>query len=404
MASDLTFTGERFVPTCSGEIAYEHWHRYAFARQFAAGRNVLDAACGEGYGTALLASVAEHAVGVDIDAETVAHATTSYGALGRIRFVEGSCVSLPFADAMFDVVVSFETVEHLPAADQPRMVAEFARVLKRDGVLVISSPNKRLYSDVREYVNEFHLHELYRADLELLLADVLPVQHWYHQRVSPWSSIWPDAQGEQRGVEVWLGDANAVTPYASPEGMYFVVVAGRDAAALASRVANGSLLTDADETEAKRNDRNARDVMRLDALLRERDGALDRQSAHVLHLESLIVERERIINDINGRLHALNDVREQLEAQRAVSESKIASLAQRLADSERRVAEQDAQIITLDRVRSDLEASVGALEAERIRLGAAVAAQERIIAYRQSARWWVRLPLLRVRLWWERMR
>lgn len=404
MASDLTFTGERFVPTCSGEIAYEHWHRYAFARQFAADRNVLDAACGEGYGTALLARVAERAVGVDIDAETVAHATISYGALARIRFVEGSCVSLPFADATFDVVVSFETIEHLPAADQPRMLAEFARVLKRDGVLVISSPNKRLYSDVREYVNEFHLHELYRADLEMLLADVLPVQRWYHQRVSSWSSIWPDAHGEQRGVEAWLGDANAVTPYASPEGMYFVVVAGRDSAALASRVASGSLLTDTDETEAKRNDRNARDVMRLDALLRERDGTINRQSAHVLHLESLVTERERIINDINGRLHALNDVREQLEAQRAVSESKLASLAQRHADSERRVAEQDAQIITLDRVRSDLEASVGALEAERTRLGAAVAAQERIIAYRQSARWWFRLPLLRVRLWWERMR
>ena len=81
---------------------------------------------------------------------------------------------------------------------------------------------------------------------------------------------------------------DAVTPYASPEGMYFVVVAGRDSAALASRVASGSLLTDTDETEAKRNDRNARDVMRLDALLRERDGTINRQSAHVLHLESLV--------------------------------------------------------------------------------------------------------------------
>jgi hypothetical protein len=54
MRSDLTFTGERFLPDCRGEIAHEHWHRYAFVRRFAVGRRILDAACGEGYGTALL--------------------------------------------------------------------------------------------------------------------------------------------------------------------------------------------------------------------------------------------------------------------------------------------------------------------------------------------------------------
>ena len=77
--ADITFTGERFVPGCAGEIAYEHWHRYAFARQFVAGKRVLDAACGEGYGSALLASVAASVVGVDIDAPAVAHAAERYG-------------------------------------------------------------------------------------------------------------------------------------------------------------------------------------------------------------------------------------------------------------------------------------------------------------------------------------
>ena len=64
MASDLTFTGERFLPDCSGEIAYEHWHGYAFARRFAVGRRGLDAVCGEGYGTALLETIEHlHAAG-----------------------------------------------------------------------------------------------------------------------------------------------------------------------------------------------------------------------------------------------------------------------------------------------------------------------------------------------------
>ena len=70
----LAFTGERFTPECVREIWYEHWHRYAFAQRFAAGKRVLDAACGEGYGTAMLAGTAAQAVGIDIDAASIAHA------------------------------------------------------------------------------------------------------------------------------------------------------------------------------------------------------------------------------------------------------------------------------------------------------------------------------------------
>ena len=159
---EIPFTGERFLPGCAGEIAYEHWHRYAFARRFAAGKRVLDAACGEGYGTALLGKVASDVVGIDIDGPTIAHASARYGDRARVRFIEGSCTELPLPDTSIDVVVSFETIEHLREADQPRMLAEFARVLVAGGLVVISSPNKRYYSDERNYVNEFHLHELYR--------------------------------------------------------------------------------------------------------------------------------------------------------------------------------------------------------------------------------------------------
>src|SRR5215467_14127256 len=52
-ASSLTFTGERFTPEVRGAIWYEHWHRYAVAVPAATGLHVLDAACGEGYGSAL---------------------------------------------------------------------------------------------------------------------------------------------------------------------------------------------------------------------------------------------------------------------------------------------------------------------------------------------------------------
>ncbi|MGH8850472.1 MAG: methyltransferase domain-containing protein [Casimicrobiaceae bacterium] len=389
MASDLTFTGERFLPACAGEIAYEHWHRYAFARRYADGRRVLDAACGEGYGTALLATAAAEAVGVDIDAAAIGHARSTYGT-ERIRFVEGSCTRLPLPDASFDVVVSFETIEHLDAADQPRMLAEFARVLKPAGLLVISSPNKRVYSDEREHVNEFHRHELYRDGLSALLARAFPAQRWFHQRVLPWSAIWGEGGGE--GIEAWLGDAGTVAPYKPADGMYFVVVAAREAGALPGAAVHGSFFTDAEETEQKRALGNASEVLRQDALIKERDAALDRQATHVRHLEALVAERERVIAGKDGQLAELNAVREERE--------------RLIALRDRELAGRDGTIAALERERQrqqeTIAATAAAFDAERSALRQEIAARDRTVAERQSLRGWLVLPWHRLGLWLRR--
>ena len=351
MSSDLTFTGERFLPSCTGEIAYEHWHRYAFARLFVAGQRVLDAACGEGYGTALLGAVAASAVGADIDGASIAHASVRYGD-ERVRFVQGSCTQLPL---------------HLEAADQPRMLSEFARVLKPDGLLVISSPNKRLYSDARNYANEFHRHELYRDEFAALLGAAFAAQRWYHQRLGCWSGIWSEEQGA--GVEAWIGEADQVRPYPGPEGMYFVVVAARSNATLPPPAPRVSLFADVADSEFKRSEASASEVLRLDGLLRDRDAALDRQTAHIAHLEALVAERERIIVERDAQLHECA--------------ATIAALEKRN--------------LALENQMAVLETRVAAAEAESARLTAALAAQERIIAYRQSLRWWIRLPWFRLK-------
>ncbi len=369
MSADLAFTGERFLPTCAGEIAYEHWHRYAFARQFAAGKRVLDAACGEGYGTAWLGQVATSVVGLDLDAATIAHATARYAKGERIRFIEGSCAALPLPDSAFDVVVSYETIEHLDAPDQPRMLAEFARVLGPDGVLVISSPNKRLYSDARQYVNEFHLHELYRDGFAELLAPAFPAQHWYHQRIGCWSGIWTEDRAP--GLEAWIGDGARVEPYTHPEGMYFVVVAARSKAALPSLVTRVSLFTDRDDSELKRAEANAAEVLRLDALLKDRDAALGRQTVHTRHLETLLAEHGRVIAERDAQLATINAARE------------------------REVAERSRTI-------EELQGHVSALERDVRSLNGALSAQERIIAYREGIRWWIKLPWVRARRWIDR--
>src|SRR5687768_4147854 len=116
MSASVEFTGERFLPECAGEIWAEHWHRYLFAAHFVAGKDVLDAACGEGYGSAWLARRARSVYGLDIDQETIDRASGKYQVPG-LRFGTGSVIAMPFADATYDCIVSFETLEHLAEHD-----------------------------------------------------------------------------------------------------------------------------------------------------------------------------------------------------------------------------------------------------------------------------------------------
>ena len=268
-SASLEFTGERFVPWLSGEIAYEHWHRYAFAQRFVAGRRVLDAACGEGYGTALLAKSAAQAIGLDVDPAAIAHARAAYAGRPRLQYERGSVAAIPLPDASVDVVVSFETIEHLPAADQPAMIAEFERVLAPGGLLLISSPNKKVYSDDTGYSNPFHLHELYRDGFADLLAARFPHQRWFRQARLVASAIWEEGAGGS--VEALTGDGRDAEAMPVPEGMYFVTAAAKSAAALPDAVPALSVYVDRDDSERKLALQNALDVPRLDALALERN-------------------------------------------------------------------------------------------------------------------------------------
>ncbi len=157
--SNLPFTGERYVPEIHGQIELEHRHRYYMARPFVTGKRVLDIACGEGYGSDILAADASQVIGIDIDPATVDHAKAKY-AKANLSFVVGRCEEIPLANDSVDVVVSFETIEH--TREHRRMIAELRRVLAPGGLVVISSPNTLVYSAATKH-NPFHLKEV---DLE----------------------------------------------------------------------------------------------------------------------------------------------------------------------------------------------------------------------------------------------
>jgi len=394
MPADLEFNGERYIPGVAGDIAYEHWHRYAFARRFVTGKRVLDAACGEGYGTALLATVAADAIGVDIDGRAIAHGRAAYGGQPRLAYDEGSVTALPLAEATVDVVVSFETIEHLVASDQARMLDEFMRVLAPGGLLVLSSPNKRRYSDEPGYRNPFHQHELYRADLERLLAPRFPHRHWFHQQVVYASALWAEDSGGPADCEAWTIRADTIAPMPVPDGVYYVVVAAATAAALPPPGPRLSLCSDADDTGLERHAANAREVIRLDGLLVDRNAALDRQTAHIAHLEELVAHRERIVEERDATLE-----RQTVH---------IRHLEDLVAHHERVVVERDGQLVDAAALHDASEANLSALgkalassRQDNHRLDAAIAAQERIIEYRQGFRWWLQLPGLALARWWR---
>jgi len=172
---ELPWTGERFVPSCTGQLLYEHLHRYAVAAALADGKRVLDIACGEGYGSNLLAATAAKVIGVDIASEVIAHARQAYRKENLI-FREGSCLNIPVEDHSIDLVVSFETIEHI---DEPlAFLQEIKRVLAVDGALIMSSPDKAEYTDRTGATNPFHKRELYHEEFLLLLK-----QHFKRCRI-----------------------------------------------------------------------------------------------------------------------------------------------------------------------------------------------------------------------------
>ncbi|QFG01088.1 glycosyltransferase [Psychrobacillus glaciei] len=162
----MDFTGERFIPNVieeDDEIKSEHLQRYQSIKDLVKGKVVLDAACGEGYGSDILANQAQKIYGIDIDSESISHAEQKY-IKPNLQFLTGSIDKLPFEDSFFDIIISFETIEHVEEYVQNLFLKEIKRVMKEDGILIISTPNKKIYTDERKYKNPFHVKEFYEEE------------------------------------------------------------------------------------------------------------------------------------------------------------------------------------------------------------------------------------------------
>ncbi len=320
----MKFTGERYIPTEQGKIRLEHYHRYTITLDVVKEKDVLDVACGEGYGSFLMADIARSVAGVDISSEVIEHASATYQK-PNLAFYQGSAINLNFADASFDVVVSFETIEHL--VEQTQMLAEIKRVLRPDGLLVISSPNRPIYSEESGEHNEFHVKELDFNEFDELLKTQFPSIQYFGQRMLMGSVI-QALEGGQSSFRVWHDDGNDLKPNSGhlTEPVYFVALCRTGNVDLPN--IDMSFLYPDKLDLIKHYVGFAKWAQTLDDLVTVRD-------AQVVNLNAQIAERDAKVVDLNAQ-----------------------------------IAERDAQIIDLNAqiVERDAKNSVLSIEIERVSL------------------------------------
>jgi len=170
---------ERLANDPSSELWGEHRSRYRFAAQTVRGLTVLDVACGAGFGLDMLRQAGAAAIGVDYDAGALLEVRRRQPAARLLRG-DGAC--LPLKDASIDLVVSFETIEHVP--DASALVHDIRRVLKPGGRLVLSTPNRTFGPPERHTGNPFHVREFSADELRDTLCAAFDDVQLYGQRPS----------------------------------------------------------------------------------------------------------------------------------------------------------------------------------------------------------------------------
>jgi 2-polyprenyl-3-methyl-5-hydroxy-6-metoxy-1,4-benzoquinol methylase len=142
--------------------------RYKLATQYAQNKVVLDIGCGAGYGSdQLICAGAKKVYGVDYIAHSIVYCQAHHRHR-NLFFRQGDITRLDFDDNYFDQICAFEVIEHIK--NYREAIGELHRVLKPGGLLIISTPNKAIYSpNSKKPFHPFHYHEWFLDDFKKIL-------------------------------------------------------------------------------------------------------------------------------------------------------------------------------------------------------------------------------------------
>jgi SAM-dependent methyltransferase len=344
----LDWTGERFVPWAKeAAVAYEHLHRYMWASTLVRGKRVLDLASGEGYGSNLMAGQAAEVYGVDIDEAAVRHASEKYSR-SNLHFLKGSITDVPVSGSgTFDVIVCFEAIEHIEEHDA--LLGEVKRLLKPDGLFIVSTPNKEIHDASDELSNPFHVKELNFDEFNALLSKHFSRVSYLGQRLHPASSLWPIGSSNGRAIQEFVVERGKAEFSEIRDNKrvprYFVGIAS-NASAIDQP---GSVLLDhsdelTDLLRAKDLDLRAKDLdLRetkasantakewLEEQLDERNEALVRRGAEVERLNKDVEGLQKSVDESQKGVEELNKGLAWLQARNKDLEGTISSRDEALA-------------------------------------------------------------------------
>lgn len=219
----LNFTGERLIPELMNEDTFLHLHRYAITLNYIKDKEVIDIACGEGYGSFLMSKYAKNVTGIDIDENTIINANSKYKN-NNLSYLQGDVSKIPLQSSTIDVVVSFETIEHTTKHDE--MMLEIKRVLKPDGLLIMSSPDKYNYSEKRGFINKYHVKELYSQEFENLIKKYFKYEKMLFQRYFHGSLMFSKENLEK--ITEFHGDINKIDELDLFDSMVFNIALASD--------------------------------------------------------------------------------------------------------------------------------------------------------------------------------
>ncbi len=281
---------ERMIPEYhTGTTIYgEHMVRYEGVRGIVKGKIVLDIASGSGYGTQLLAKEAKKIYGVDVSSDSIAYAEENYGG-SNIEYIVGDGEKIPLKDGSVDVVISFETIEHIK--DYKRFMSEVRRILKKDGLLVLSTPNDIEFAEG----NHFHLHEFEQKELEDLIHQYFAYTKSYYQGTWLYNALL-DGKGL---TQQWK--APIITMQTAPitlkQALYFYILCSSRA-----------IKEYVEPIAAISGHWSERNFQEQNKTLHNR---MDKQEQEINHLSA---ELSRSQNEINAVVTELNRVRQELMA------------------------------------------------------------------------------------------